>query len=112
MTNDDYDKLLTKQGAKAFEVASPREVMNADQCIEQMTVCLAYLDDMAMMVSNIRKPRTDNTYGRAAQLLDDSLQMLRSIGLPVMSAVDDMAKTYPGEAAIRQALDHENGGSS
>lgn len=65
---------------------------SAEECEAMMLACLEYLDRNAEMVSNLRKPRTDNTYGMAAQKLADSLELFTSMGSFTLDKVDEMAK--------------------
>lgn len=50
-----------------------------DQLIERLEKAIVFNDERALLVSNIKKPRTDNNYGRTAQLHEDSIAEIKRL---------------------------------
>ena len=56
-------------------------MMDTESLIKQMQDMIIELDGRARLVSNMRSPRTDNDYGRAAQQLEELIDTLERMRL-------------------------------
>jgi len=107
MTNDEYDKLLKEQGS------GWRERM---ELVERVFFFVVGWDKGSEEPKYISGPFTNKN-----DALDERLDFMfsqKADAYSIMETVPQVvwpeaqAKTYPGEAAIRQALDTDTGGSS
>lgn len=62
---------------RAYLAASPASPPS--ELVERARGSVAYLDSKAELISNTGKPRSDNDYGRAAQLISDLADAIASL---------------------------------
>jgi hypothetical protein len=63
--------------------------IDADEIVGKLRAAMEYQDGLANMASNLRKSRTDNDFGRLAQLLEDAANLIVLLQYKIAQMKDD-----------------------